>query len=110
MEQNRNIGESNTEQLIEPIPQSDMREGILLKKLKHMCARPKRRIVKFLDNSTDMSLFTFLRKMTNTLTKECREEGCSKPLLSHTRYLYHANGCVLIKAGKTILEPTMAQQ
>ena len=38
-----------------------MNEGVLRKKLKQMCTRPKRTIIQFLDEEKDMSLFTFLR-------------------------------------------------
>ena len=67
---NRNSGDSERLESSNSQPNSPtnkttnrgvMNEGVLRKKLKQMCARPKRTIIQFLDDEKDMSLFTFLR-------------------------------------------------
>ena len=58
-----------------------MKEGILRKKLKNSCTRPKRSIVNFLNDEKDMSLHTFLKRTEESSRAVCREESCGKPLI-----------------------------
>ena len=71
-------------------------EAELRKRLKNMCSRPKRTIIPFLDEEKDMSLFTFLKQTAKNFYNKviCKNEGCKKPLMEHTDYWYHGDGCV----------------
>ena len=78
--------------------------------MKKMCYRPKRRIVKFFDHESDMSLYTFLRDISATINDNCKEEGCGKAEVFHTHYMYHGNGCIKFKAYKGASEMTASQK
>ena len=75
----------------------NINENSLKRKLKNMCSRPKRLIVEFYDDKTDKSLHAMIRSMAHSSMLFCSEDGCGKPHLYHTDYLYHANGCIEIK-------------
>ena len=90
-QKNRISGESDSSQKGN---NEEMKEGELRKKLKNMCTRPKRSIIPFLNEKSDVSLFTFLKSIAKNHDKTCPEEGCGKAYLYHIDYLYHGDGCV----------------
>ena len=72
-----------------------MNEANLRKKLKNMCFRPRRHIIKFYDKQSDKSLHTMIKGMAQGSFKLC--QSCEKPYLIHTDYWYHGDGCIEIK-------------
>ena len=89
--ENRNSGDSEKSG-----EDSTMNETTIRKRLHNMCYRPRRIVIPFLDGKADMSLFTFLRQRAEMPGQICPEEGCGKPLLTHTNYWYHGDGSLEI--------------
>jgi hypothetical protein len=55
-----------------------MSESKLRSKLKNMCNRPKREIVKFYDKKSDKSLYSMIKELAQGSLNNCSSESCQK--------------------------------
>jgi len=80
----------------QPEVAKEAKEANLKKKLKNMCDRPDKKIVKFHDAASDVTLHTYIKERAVGSFKACTK-GCEKLRLVHTDYWYHGTGCVSLK-------------
>mgnify|MGYP001626723337 CR=1 FL=1 len=82
---------------------NDLTEDYVRRKLKHMCMKPRRTIMNFLDESKDRSLFDWLKQRNEKIAESCPTQSCKLPNKNHSDYYNHNNGCVVVKSAPFVL-------
>lgn len=72
-------------------------EASIRRKIKQMCSKPQKQLVRFYNEESDISLYQMIKKLATQALHLCDNKECKKIRLLHTDYYYHHNGCVEIK-------------
>ena len=72
------MNEGNKQESVASIKGEIWSESKLRSKLKNMCNRPKREIVKFYDKKTDKSLYSMIKELAQGSLNLCQYDSCQK--------------------------------